>query len=210
MSASFRVLNIPHITTNTRNAVGGTFDHLHPGHKLLLTMTAFLISPLASSPRLVIGITGEALLTNKKHPKFLAPWNSRTAQTLRFLRGILDFSMSSGVQTTPESSTNPETEITSHALTTTFSSGLAVEAVEINDPFGPTVTNEDITALVVSAESAKGGAAVNGKRVEMGWKALEVFMVDVVEGEGEGGKMSSTDIRRKLEEKEGNSGSEEA
>lgn len=55
----------------------------------------------------------------------------------------------------------------------------------------------------MSVESAKGGAAVNDKRVGMGWKALEVFMVDVVEGEGEGAKMSSTDIRRKLEEKEG-------
>lgn len=74
--------------------------------------------------------------------------------------------------------------------------------MEINDPFGPTITNEQISALVVSTESAKGGDAVNVKRAEMGWKELEVFTVDVVEGEGEGGKMSSTDIRRKLEERE--------
>lgn len=165
-------------------------------------MTAFLISPLAASPRLVIGITGEVLLTTKKHAKFLASWNSRTAQTLRFLRGILDFS-TSGVQTTTESSTTPATETTPLALTTLFASGLAIETVEINDPFGPTITNEAISGLVVSVESAKGGAAVNDKRVGMGWKALEIFMVDVVEGEGEGAKMSSTDIRRKLEEKEG-------
>lgn len=38
------------------------------------------------------------------------------------------------------------------------------------------------------------------KRVEIGWKELEVFMVDVVEEKGE--MMSSTAIRRRLEEKE--------
>lgn len=75
-----------------------------------------------------------------------------------------------------------------------------VEAVEISDPFGPTITNEAISALVVSEDSAKGGEAVNGKRVEMGWRGLEVFTVDVVEGKGE--KMSSTTIRRRLKERE--------
>lgn len=163
-------------------------------------MTAFLLSPLVTSPRLIIGITGEQLLVNKKHGEFLTPWSSRTAETLRFLRGILDFSLSSDVQSTIESSTTPATNTTPRALTTIFPSGLAVETVEINDPFGPTITNEAISALVVSVESAKGGEAVNGKRVELGWKGLEVFTVDVIEGKD--GKMSSTAIRRRLEERE--------
>lgn len=103
------------------------------------------------------------------------------------------------MQATIESSSTLATETTPRALTTIFPSGLVVEAVEINDPFGPTITNEAISALVVSAESAKGGEAVNGKRVEMGWRVLEVFTVDVIEGKGE--KMSSTTIRRLLEER---------
>lgn len=99
-----------------------------------------------------------------------------------------------------ESSATAATETTPRALTTTFQSGLVVEAVEINDPFGPTITRETISALVVSAESAKGGEAVNVKRAEMGWRELKVFMVDVVEENG--GRISSTAIRRRLEERE--------
>lgn len=162
-------------------------------------MAAFLLSPFDPSPRLIIGITGEQLLVNKQHIEFLATWNSRTAGTLHFLRSILDFSPASDVQTTMEPSATPATETTPRAFTTIFPSGLAVETVEINDPFGPTITNEAISALVVSAESAKGGEAVNVKRVEMGWRGLEVFTVDVVEEMGE--KMSSTNIRRKLGER---------
>jgi hypothetical protein len=36
-----------------RVAVGGTFDHLHAGHKILLTMTALL-----STKSMVVGVTG--------------------------------------------------------------------------------------------------------------------------------------------------------
>lgn len=36
-----------------RAAVGGTFDHLHAGHKILLTMTAIL-----SAKSMVVGVTG--------------------------------------------------------------------------------------------------------------------------------------------------------
>ena len=35
-------------------AVGGTFDHLHAGHKILLTMTAWV-----TKKRLVCGVTGK-------------------------------------------------------------------------------------------------------------------------------------------------------
>lgn len=71
---------------------------------------------------------------------------------------------------------------------------------------------------MVSAETRKGGAAVNEKRREKGWKELEVWEVGILDaepGDGEGqavrevtegfeGKVSSTDIRRRLAEKKGN------
>ncbi|CCG81750.1 Uncharacterized protein C1F12.08 [Taphrina deformans PYCC 5710] len=47
-------------------AVGGTFDHLHAGHKILLTMTAWL-----AQGKVVCGITGDALLVNKKHKEVM-------------------------------------------------------------------------------------------------------------------------------------------
>lgn len=37
-------------------AVGGTFDHIHAGHKILLTMTALL-----ASKRVACGVTGMIL-----------------------------------------------------------------------------------------------------------------------------------------------------
>lgn len=78
---------------------------------------------------------------------------------------------------------------------------MVVEIVEINDPFGPTVTEEGITALVVSEETRSGGEAVNRERRAKGWAELEMFVVGVVEEEGGGGvKMSSTEIRRRREE----------
>jgi len=164
-------------------------------------MTAFLLSPNAAAPRIVAGITGETLLINKKHSKHLGSWDSRAAEVVNFLRGITDFSANPSQLLTSPSSSTPETDITPCSTTTTISDGekeLVIETVEINDPFGPTITNEAISALVVSEETKNGGEAVNKKRTEKSWDALQVYQVDVIEYEGV--KMSSTDIRRKLEE----------
>ncbi|KAJ2371107.1 hypothetical protein IW150_004747 [Coemansia sp. RSA 2607] len=64
-------------------AVGGTFDHLHVGHKILLTATA-----LAATRRVVCGISADALLENKKHKEFLEPYRKRELNVLLFLRKI--------------------------------------------------------------------------------------------------------------------------
>lgn len=37
-------------------ALGGTFDHLHAGHKVLLSLAAYI-----SRKKVVIGVTGEVL-----------------------------------------------------------------------------------------------------------------------------------------------------
>ena len=100
-------------------------------------------------------------------------------------------------------------------------SPIVINYTSISDPFGPTITDSDISAIVISAETRAGGKAVNDKRKEKGWKELEVFEVDVLdaspgdleEGGEEGGKVkegfeskiSSTEIRKKMleiEEKE--------
>ncbi|KAJ2785587.1 hypothetical protein GGI15_001860 [Coemansia interrupta] len=70
-------ISYPHV------AVGGTFDHLHVGHKILLTATA-----LAATRRIVCGISADALLENKKHKEFLEPYRKRELNVLLFLRKI--------------------------------------------------------------------------------------------------------------------------
>lgn len=72
-------------------AVGGTFDHLHAGHKILLTMTAWL-----AQRKVVCGITDDALLVNKKHKEVMENIDQRTLCVKRFyhmLKRGLDYEM---------------------------------------------------------------------------------------------------------------------
>ncbi|ODV70217.1 hypothetical protein HYPBUDRAFT_164775 [Hyphopichia burtonii NRRL Y-1933] len=62
-------------------AVGGTFDHLHDAHKLLLSMSAFL-----TSKTLIVGITGPKLLTNKKFSEALESYEKRQEVVINFIQ----------------------------------------------------------------------------------------------------------------------------
>lgn len=193
-------------------AVGGTFDHLHAGHKLLLTMTAFILDPRSiQGACLTIGITGDDLLGNKKFREELEDFPARQLAVQEFLLGVLGLvSLRNVLDSTQQiESTSPH----GREVHNTLKSGLTIKYVEIFDAFGPTITDETISALVISAETRGGGQAVNSKRAEKGWSALEVFEVDVLDvGEADGdsqdqandkfqSKISSTDIRRRIREK---------
>ncbi|MCJ1377330.1 hypothetical protein MMC17_000424 [Xylographa soralifera] len=191
-------------------AVGGTFDHLHAGHKLLLTATALILEPLASHPNsqqksLTIGITGDALLKNKKYPEVLETWKKRQQEVYEFLAAIISFEQPQQTACQPERYSNegPNGKAIHHKL----ANGLTIKCVEISDPYGPTVTDEAITALVVSGETRSGGKAVNEKRREKRWPELDVFEVDVLDAGSPDetasqddfhDKISSTEIRKRL------------
>lgn len=191
-------------------AVGGTFDHLHIGHKLLLTATALALDsvqgPDLGKERLItIGVTGDALLVNKKYVEYLEGWDERVQNTSSFLAAVMDFS--------PAASSTPSTERVSDPgpngkyVLMKIRPDLSLKFVQLSDPCGPTVTDESIDALVVSAETRGGGKLINDERAKKGWKTLEVFEVDVllsgevaaatgVDSKSFGSKISSTDIRR--------------
>lgn len=166
--------------------VGGTFDHLHAGHKILLSMTAFI-----ASRKLICGITGilthitptksnktlivdDTLLKNKKFAHLLESISFRTQTVRTFL--------------------------------TLISRHLELGLVPIHDVYGPTAYDPEISALVISEETRAGAESIAKLRMEKGLQPLEVFVIDVI-GDSEANlamekiaesKMSSTKIRERL------------
>ncbi|KAI4179771.1 MAG: hypothetical protein L6R41_007645 [Letrouitia leprolyta] len=195
-------------------AVGGTFDHLHVGHKLLLSMTALVLSQAeppgnGQNRSITVGITGDKLLEKKKFRNYLQDWHQRQAAVQTFLEAFL-------VEEAPSHHDSSvqigHTELDQQrVVSSSWLSGLVIRYVEIFDAFGPTITEEKISALILSAETRTGGKAVNEKRAEKGWPMLDVFEVDVLdfsskdasasEMDGFQNKISSTEIRRRLGER---------
>jgi phosphopantetheine adenylyltransferase len=197
-------------------AVGGTFDHLHIGHKLLLTATALLAEPKGSERNpsqtvlLTIGISGDDLLTKKKFAEELESWDQRQQKVAEFVESIIAFSAPGTFSRNVEQVSKPGPN--GKRVRAMFDSKIAIDYVEILDPFGPTITDESISALVLSQETKSGGRAINEKRQEKSWRLLEIFEVDVLEVNTSDNdqkdsapgtaafesKISSTEIRRRI------------
>ena len=64
--------------------MGGTFDHLHEGHKLLLR------TALSLSERVEIGLTTQELLKTKQYPSNLEDFKKRKEVLIKFISSITD------------------------------------------------------------------------------------------------------------------------
>ncbi|TDH69453.1 hypothetical protein CCR75_004397 [Bremia lactucae] len=60
--------------------LGGTFDHLHTGHKKLLSLAVSICAH-----RLLVGITADSMLTNKSHAELLEPMETRARAVREYL-----------------------------------------------------------------------------------------------------------------------------
>ena len=63
--------------------MGGTFDHMHLGHRLLLTQAC-----LVTNKTLHIGVTGDALLTKKAYAEHIEPYEERCRIVREFLERL--------------------------------------------------------------------------------------------------------------------------
>ncbi|GLB34701.1 putative cytidylyltransferase-like [Lyophyllum shimeji] len=61
-------------------ALGGTFDHLHAGHKILLSMGAWI-----ASEKIIVGVTDDVLLTKKINRHVMQPLPERIECVRAFL-----------------------------------------------------------------------------------------------------------------------------
>ena len=93
---------------------------------------------------------------------------------------------------------------------TLIARNLELELVPIQDVYGPTAYDPEISGLVISEETRAGAQSIAELRKEKGLQTLDVFVIDVI---GDAGgkvrvekmaeeKMSSTKIRERLVQKQ--------
>jgi len=150
-------------------AAVGTFGQVGIDEKLVLTATAVILEPETDdtvSPtrrRITIAIKADD------------GWEARQGKVADFFESIVAFSKH--VKSTRTVS-NIGSE--SKGVSVRLSPTLTINYVEMSDQDGPAITDESLSALVISRGSDGGAKTVNGKREEKGWSPLEVFEVDGV------------------------------
>jgi cytidyltransferase-like protein len=126
-------------------AVGGTFDELHKGHKILL-LKAFEIGE-----RVMIGLCTDEFAEKLSKPHVTATYEARLKELKAFLNNL----------------------------------GLSerAEIIPLNDPFGPTLAESYIEALVVSEETRPTALKINEKRRKAGLPPLKIVTINMVPAE---------------------------
>jgi pantetheine-phosphate adenylyltransferase len=77
-----------------------------------------------------------------------------------------------------------------------------VEIVPLDDPYGPSVTDREISAMVVSRETLETALEINKVRFSRGMAPIQVYVVDFAVAE-DGKPVSTSGIRQGLMNKEG-------
>jgi pantetheine-phosphate adenylyltransferase len=126
-------------------AVGGTFDELHKGHRVLL-LKAFDLGE-----QVQIGLCSDNFAKRLSKPHMTASYDQRLRELEAFLQ----------------------------------KNGLSKRAkiVRIDDPFGPTLSEQGLEALVVSKETEPNASLINKKRKEAGLPPLQIVAIDMIPSE---------------------------
>ncbi|KAJ6438720.1 cytidylyltransferase [Purpureocillium lavendulum] len=184
----------------TSLCLGGTFDHLHPGHKLLLHASTLLLRvPLIEDNindtppcTLIIGVSSDELLKRKKYAEELQSWDERSRSVLQFLATVLGEPSTAELRVTDvvpaaagdadrTAAQTAEVDVPTRELHGRFRNGaILVRCFDLRDPYGRPIWEEDVEAIVVSAETRGGAAAINEKRAQRQWRPLDSYEIDVL------------------------------
>jgi phosphopantetheine adenylyltransferase len=128
--------------------VNGTFDHLHFGHKCLLTMGAWL-----AEEKFIISISSSLIALNarKKTPALIQNYSARHSNISHFMSMIAPASLS-------------------------------VVLVPIPQGYGASITDQDVSSVVLSTESQHHGDRIISLRSSGRLQPVSIFVVDVVTG----------------------------
>lgn len=152
--------------------LGGTFDGLHAGHKILLSEAALL-----ATSRLVIGIAKDNLLVKKSLKELIPAVEDRVGLVMEFLSLIFCTDLVGEKAVVPETfEKSGVSEGPSRFLR--LSSELRAEMYEIGDAAGPAGTDTELDAIVVSQETVRGGEVINGLRSARGLPPLKVHVIN--------------------------------
>lgn len=145
-------------------AIGGTFDHLHAGH------IAFLTAAFLHGKRVLIGLTSDEMAGNKTRISNVEYRKTFPLENFQTRKKHL------------------ETVLREKGW------GERAEIVAIDDVYGPVVERDDVTAMVVSAETMVGARMINAKRREQGRRPLTILPIPFSLAEDRK-RISSTRIR---------------
>jgi len=140
--------------------LGGTFDHIHEGHKLLVKVA------LEVSHNIVIGLATEELLKNKKYVSKIEDYETRKKNLHDFIKSFADLNR--------------------------------VEIVELNEPYGPPINEEEYEGIVVSQETYTTALKINKIREEKGFNPLIIIVIPIIKN-NDNEKISSTEIRKRIQ-----------
>jgi len=139
--------------------IGGFFDHLHEGHKYLIS------TALKVSEKLVIGLSTDKMNQKKQYKEIIQDYSTRKQTIEDFVQSFTELSR--------------------------------LEIIELNDPYGPPIEEEDYEVLVFSLETLPNAIKINEIREEKGMKPLIFIIISLLKDKN-GKKISSTKARFKL------------
>jgi phosphopantetheine adenylyltransferase/dephospho-CoA kinase len=176
--------------TFENSIMGGTFDRIHNGHKIMLSEAVLL-----TRNRLLIGMTSESMLKKKKLAELIQSFDVRCENLKKFLKDV-----------------NPDLEVLTPMLMDPFGPSIVepdyqvIHFVYLNIHLILNNLNSfNLKCLIVSRETFKSGEMLNTKRLENHLSELKIHVVELMsenkEGENDDGdedKISSSNERRRL------------